>query len=1046
MGITKDYLRYVHSGSCGCVGSTNGEICAIDANTCAVTACENVNFYNMRTNEKLSRDKQWQAVGYADGVIRLFNRKSGEQNSVIFSGHKKGVSSLAFSDDGLMLASGGKDCAVIVWDIVSESGLFRLNGHKGPVTHLAFAQDNQFLISSSKDCLIKFWSMKSQSCFYTLFDSSSEVYSFSLLLNETIVVVASGEPELLVYELTWLEDGKIPEVSASEQPEKKKATSQRQSDEGPMEDMANVIFPLTACCFRLALHYSSLRYVRVNVRGKLIRQCKGRALQLAVSHDERLVLCLGSDKIVDVYRVFTEAESSKRLAKKIKIEVTPVRCFTLRDVVSPIHRVFVSQAHRIRWTDLICIEMSNAYFSEGTPAEVDVDDVKRDVTILVTRIGEYRTPSKMKWVDFTPMCKTLESGSTKYSVLLLFLEIWNIITYRLFIHLRAFQVFALMSNNTIHLVNIECDLISNSLTFDCAATLDRHGHRSDVRGLSVSSSNNAVVSGGGDEVIWTSVKAQRITATCFFKLIIWNTHSLRPVASLTNEAMQDITAVIFTRGDGHVVAATKTGELFLWDVAACELLESRNGHEGTIWDLVHTTDGRQLISVSSDKRAKFWTYDVVAEGTRKRLSLRETRILELSDEALCCAVSPNGKFIIIGLLDNTAAVYFSDTLKFFISLYGHSLPVTCVTVSPVRNFSVVFSLRLRRLQLQDSKLVVTGSADKSIKIWGLDFGDCHKSFHAHDDVVTAVMFSPSDEMLVWSAGRDGKIKQWDAQKMCRVQVRSIDAQEMCRVQVLDRHSAEIRALSQTDSGHLMFSASHDKSLRCWELTEEVIVVEEEEEMEREKDYEARLIDEEDVVSGEVVDPEAGLASVKSSQSIVSAENIIEAVDIVRNERVQQGENTDHKPHPLLGAYNSKSFDHFIVDVISKCRPSNLERSLLLVPLSYTSDILSALSECIQKRYKVEFCVRIAIFLIRVHQNYIINSTEMLPVLEKISAEMPRGIVDVRDITGFNMAALELLRLELEEAQGMKMFADVSDLTGKPKKKKKDKERKAVIKT
>lgn len=117
--------------------------------------------------------------------------------------------------------------------------------------------------------------------------------------------------------------------------------------------------------------------------------------------------------------------------------------------------------------------MSNAYFSEGTPAEVDVDDVKRDVTILVTRIGEYRTPSKMKWVDFTPMCKTLESGSTKYSVLLLFLEIWNIITYRLFIHLRAFQVFALMSNNTIHLVNIECDLISNSLTFDCAATLDR---------------------------------------------------------------------------------------------------------------------------------------------------------------------------------------------------------------------------------------------------------------------------------------------------------------------------------------------------------------------------------------------------------------------------------------------------------------------------------------------------------------------------------------------------------------------------------------------
>lgn len=38
---------------------------------------------------------------------------------------------------------------------------------------------------------------------------------------------------------------------------------------------------------------------------------------------------------------------------------------------------------------------------------------------------------------------------------------------------------------------------------------------------------------------------------------------------------------------------------------------------------------------------------------------------------------------------------------------------------------------------------------------------------------------------------------------------------------------------------------------------------------REKDYEARLVDEEDVVSGEVVDPEASLAAVKNTQSVVS---------------------------------------------------------------------------------------------------------------------------------------------------------------------------------
>ena len=42
------------------------------------------------------------------------------------------------------------------------------------------------------------------------------------------------------------------------------------------------------------------------------------------------------------------------------------------------------------------------------------------------------------------------------------------------------------------------------------------------------------------------------------------------------------------------------------------------------------------------------------------------------------------------------------------------------------------------LCVQDSTLLVTGSADKNIKFWGLDFGDCHKSIFAHDDSIMAV--------------------------------------------------------------------------------------------------------------------------------------------------------------------------------------------------------------------------------------------------------------------------------------------------------------------
>ncbi len=35
----------------------------------------------------------------------------------------------------------------------------------------------------------------------------------------------------------------------------------------------------------------------------------------------------------------------------------------------------------------------------------------------------------------------------------------------------------------------------------------------------------------------------------------------------------------------------------------------------------------------------------------------------------------------------------------------------------------------------DGALLATGSADKTVKIWGLDFGDCHRSLLAHDDSI-----------------------------------------------------------------------------------------------------------------------------------------------------------------------------------------------------------------------------------------------------------------------------------------------------------------------
>ncbi len=69
------------------------------------------------------------AAGYNDGSIRLFDPWTGECE-VTFTGHKSAVIILAFDSPGLRLVSGSRDTNIVVWDIVAESGLYRLHGHK----------------------------------------------------------------------------------------------------------------------------------------------------------------------------------------------------------------------------------------------------------------------------------------------------------------------------------------------------------------------------------------------------------------------------------------------------------------------------------------------------------------------------------------------------------------------------------------------------------------------------------------------------------------------------------------------------------------------------------------------------------------------------------------------------------------------------------------------------------------------------------------------------------------------------------------------------
>jgi len=69
---------------------------------------------------------------------------------------------------------------------------------------------------------------------------------------------------------------------------------------------------------------------------------------------------------------------------------------------------------------------------------------------------------------------------------------------------------------------------------------------------------------------------------------------------------------------------------------------------------------------------------------------------------------------------------------------------------------------------------------RPVQIWGLDFGDCHKSLFAHGDSVMQVAFAPNTH-YVFTVGKDRLLKYWDADRF--EQLLSLDG-----------HHGEVRSL------------------------------------------------------------------------------------------------------------------------------------------------------------------------------------------------------------------------------------------------------------
>ncbi|HEY8093461.1 MAG TPA: hypothetical protein VID93_06740, partial [Acidimicrobiales bacterium] len=96
------------------------------------------------------------ASGGDDKNILLWNPETGRRVRAL-QGHSGSVSAVTFQPGGTVLASGGADNTIRLWDVKSGHELKTLTGHERRVWGLSYNSDGSLLASASADGTLRLW-------------------------------------------------------------------------------------------------------------------------------------------------------------------------------------------------------------------------------------------------------------------------------------------------------------------------------------------------------------------------------------------------------------------------------------------------------------------------------------------------------------------------------------------------------------------------------------------------------------------------------------------------------------------------------------------------------------------------------------------------------------------------------------------------------------------------------------------------------------------------------------------------------------------------
>jgi WD40 repeat protein/uncharacterized protein YjbI with pentapeptide repeats len=242
------------------------------------------------------------------------------------------------------------------------------------------------------------------------------------------------------------------------------------------------------------------------------------------------------------------------------------------------------------------------------------------------------------------------------------------------------------------------------------------------------------------------------------------------------------TAIHAVGTDGKILAGFRDGKLSLVQLSDGKIIRRFPGHTGTIQAIAVDPDAQIAASGADDNVILLWNLK-----TGKKIGAlngHSKRVLSLS-------FTRDNKFLLSGSADKTVRVWNLAQQKLKMIYKGHKGPVGAVLTLPGKR--IAFSAS-------------TSAKDRSvIKVWNYENSVPLGNLIGHRGPVYALAVSLDGKILV-SGSKDKTLKVWDIKTKKTIKT----------LGVLDGHRGAVRSIVIANKGRLLASGSDDKTMIFWD--------------------------------------------------------------------------------------------------------------------------------------------------------------------------------------------------------------------------------------